>query len=249
MVRERIITCPRGGADMRLVACCLAALAAAGCQRPADTEPTANTAGVPGPAVATSVAPESADAIVPKITLPGVFKPIPERSTDDLIAEVEHPYTKDRLPLMAELAKRTQDRDRILPVLNRLLLDGRYIVRVAAATAAVAIDPEHVDRQATDLGATINDKAQMPVYGPLVEDAPELRQIRTVAVPGLVRIIERELNAPVRQQTGGALAALATFPADVGRPAVDAVERVAATAMHPNQVQARDLLKKWGVAE
>src|SRR4051812_23197580 len=195
MVRGRIITCPRGGADMRLAVVCLAALAAAGCQRPADTQPTANTAGVPGPTVATSVAPENSDAIVPKIALPGVFKPIPERSTDDLIAEVEHPSTKDRLPLVAELAKRTKDRDPILPVLNRLLLDGRYIVRVAAATAAVALDLDHVDRRATDLAATINGKSQMPVYGPLLEDAAELRQIRTAAVPGLGQVIERELNA------------------------------------------------------
>ena len=161
---------------MRLFACCLAALAAAGCHRPADTKPTTTTVARSGPAVATSssgtVRPMAdPEATVPKITLPGIFKPIPERSTDDLIAEVEYPSTKDRLPLVAELAKRTQDRDRILPVLNRLLLDGRYIVRVAAATAAVALDPEHVDPRQTDLGATMNGKAQMPVYGPLVEDA------------------------------------------------------------------------------
>jgi hypothetical protein len=238
---------------MRRLACCLAALAAAGCHRPAETRPTANVVEVPGPAVATSqsrpTTPGDPDAPVPKVKLPGIFKPIPERSTDDLIAEVEHPSTKDRLPLAAELAKRDTDRDRILPVLNRLMLDGRYIVRVAAATAAVALDPEHVDRRATDLATTINGKAQMPVYGPLVEDAPELRQIRAVAVPGLVRAIESELNAPARERTGGALAALATFPADVGRPAVDAVKRVAGTAMHPNRAQARDLLKTWGVAE
>ena len=57
------------------------------------------------------------------------------------------------------------------------------------------------------------------------------------------------MNGPAREQTGGALAALATFPADVGKPAVDTVRRVAGTAMHPNQVQAHDLLKKWGAAE
>jgi hypothetical protein len=236
---------------MRRVACFLAALAA-GCHRPADTRPGAHTVEVPGPALVTAATanpPTGPAAPATKVTLPGIFRPIPERSTDDLIAEVEHPSTKNRLPLVAELAKRESDRDRILPVLNRLLLDGRYIVRVAAATAAVALDPEHVGRRGTDLGATIHGKAQMPVYGPLVEDAPELRQIRTLAVPGLVRVIERELNGPAREQTGGALAALATFPADVGKPAVDTVRRVAGTAMHPNQVQARDLLKKWGATE
>jgi hypothetical protein len=183
------------------------------------------------------------------VTLPGIFKPVPDRSTDDLIAEVEHPSTRDRLPLIAELAKRARDRDRILPVLSRLLLDGRYIVRVAAATAAVALDAEHVNQRATDLGATISGKAQMPVYGPLVEDAPELRRIRALAVPVLVRVIERELNAPTGEETGGALAALATFPADVGKPAVDAVRRVAGTEMHPYRIQARELLKTWGVSE
>ena len=69
-------------------------------------------------------------------------------------------------------------------MLNRLLLNGRYIVRVAAATAAVALDPEHVGRRGTDLGATINGKAQMPVYGPLVEDAPSYARFGLRPFPG-----------------------------------------------------------------
>jgi hypothetical protein len=182
-------------------------------------------------------------------SISGIFKPIGERTTDDLIAEVEHFATKDRLPLIAELATRTQDRPRILPVLKKLFLDGRYAVRVAAATAVVALDPEHVSRHAVDLSAVRGNKAQAPVYGPLQDDTPELRQIQAAAVPGLVRVLDKETTAGgTYPETGGCLAALASMPAEVGKPAVEAVKKVAATAMHPHQLPAQELLKKWGAA-
>ena len=222
----------------------LVAAAAAGCHPSPDTQPAPPA---PATAVASTTAEPTADAPPPKLTLPGIFKPIPERSTDDLLIEVEAPGTRDRLPLLAELAKRTADRDRIRPVARKLMLDGRYAVRVAAAMVVVAVDAEHPHPAATDLVGAITNRTQMPVYGPLIEDTPELRQIRTLAVPGLVKAIEREMTEPKKEHTAAALTVLGTIPADIGTPAVDVVKRVAATAGHPNSVAARELLKKWGV--
>ena len=238
---------------MRLLTCALAALAAIGCDRISSGPPST-------PATPTSTSPERppetrttpfanrtpvAEPTIPKSTLPGIFKPIPERSTDDLLNELEAPTTKDRLPLLAELAKRTSDCERIRPAVRKLMLDGRYAVRVAAAMVALALDAEHPATSVTGLMGAIDNKFQSPVYGPLLEDTPELRQIQSVAVPGLVAAIEREMDDPKKEHTSAALTTLATMPAEIGKPAANVVKKVAATAMHPFRMQAAEVLKKW----
>lgn len=176
----------------------------------------------------------------------GIFKPIPQRSTEDLIAEVEHPNTKDRLPLLAELATRKKDKERIIPVARKQMSDGRYAVRVLAAMVCVAVDPDHPSKYATDLNVAMSAKHQMPVYGPVQEDTPELRTVQKQLLPDLVKVIEADLTEKkLYPETGGVLSILSTMPSETAKPATDAVKRVAMTPMHPNAVQASELLKKW----
>src|SRR5262249_52682828 len=93
---------------------------------------------------------------------------------------------------------------------------------------------------------------QSKVYGPIVEDSPELRKIQKLAVEALVKLMEREFNdGPPKGQlgvTGAALGALQTFPLEAGRPAVAVVAKIAAQPTNPNRVAALDVLKKWGSA-
>jgi hypothetical protein len=239
---------------MRHPAWALAAVAAVGCHPAADTQPTATTT----PTVAVAAAPTTMPAVpahpiaIGAVTplagrgLPGIFKPIPDRSTDDLLLEVEAPGTRDRLPLLAELAKRTGDRDRVRPVMVKLQANGVYAVRVAAAMVAVALDAEHPGPAAADLIKAVSDRAQTPVYGPLVEDTPELRRIQALAVPGLAKAVEREMDDAKKEHSAAALAALGTMPKQVGEPALAAVRKVAATETHPDRTAAREVLKKWG---
>ena len=225
------------------------ALAVVSCNRKTEPVPTSGSSEI------TIVGPPPREVTPSEATTPekkstpissGIFKPIPQRSTEDLIAEVEHPNTKDRLPLLAELATRTKDKDRILPVANRLMLDGRYSVRVLAAMVRIAVDPEHLSKHATDLNVALSGKNQMPVYGPIQEVTPELRTAQKLVVPNLVKAIEADLDEKkLYPQTGGALSILSTLPAEIGKPATDVVKRTAATPMHPNATQASELLKKW----
>jgi hypothetical protein len=237
---------------MRRLAWALAAVAAAGCHpdpaaEPAPTTSSTTTAvGSTAPAVIHAASNATPAAAATQLTIPSLFKPIPERSTDDLLAEVEAPGTRERLPLLAELAKRTADRDRVRPVMAKLQENGVYAVRVAAAMVAVALDAEHPSPTANDLMTAIKNKTQTPVYGPLVEETPELRQIQVLAVPGLVKAIEREMNAPKKEQTAAALAVLGTMPKKIGEPALAAVRQVAATEGHADRDAARGVLKKWG---
>src|SRR5215212_10682055 len=113
----RMITVsPPEGPAMRHPAWALAAVAAVGCHRAADTQPAPTTAPTVAVAqVSTTMPavpahPTATGAATPATGLPGIFKPIPDRSTDDLLLEVEAPGTRDRLPLLAELANRAGDR-------------------------------------------------------------------------------------------------------------------------------------------
>jgi hypothetical protein len=113
----------------------------------------------------------------------------------------------------------------------------------------VAVDQERPAEYATEVNVTIAGKNQLPVYGPIVEDTLELRQVRELSVRNLVKVLDKELAAGKGpyEQTFGVLTILGTIPAPIGAPAVASVKRVAATPMHPNAVHAVDLLKKWGV--
>lgn len=176
------------------------------------------------------------------------LKPISARSTRELLDEVEHPDTKDRLPLLAELARRPQDRLSIVPKMNLLQTNGVYAVRLAAANVAVAIDSENIGKHSTMVSAAIGFRYQAPVYGPLRESTPELVQIQKRAVPQLVKLIEKDLEeAKLHQKTLGCMAVLGTYPKDVGDPAVEVLQRVATTPAHPFAVQAKETLKKWGI--
>lgn len=225
-------------------------LAGVGCNRKAEFAPTSDSSEItvqgPQPRVVTPNEQTTHDKKAPT-TSTGIFKPIPQRSTNELIAEVEHPNTKDRLPLLAELATRANDKERIIPVARKQMLDGRYSVRVLAAMVCVAVDPERPSRYATDLNVTLSRKDQSPVYGPIHEETPELRKVQKLVVPNLVKAIEADLEEKkLHPETGGALSILSTMPAEIGKPAVDVVKRTAATPAHPNAVQAGELLKKWG---
>lgn len=227
------------------------ALVATGCKPPVESRPVESSLTVEGPPP--RVVPDrtpigSRTTAGALLSIPSVFKPIPERTTDDLIAEVEHPGTKDRLPLLAELATRTKDKEKIIPAVRTRMSDGRYAVRVLAIMVCIAVDQERPGDYATELNVRFMSKAQMPVYGPIQEDTPELRRVRKLAAPNLVKILEKELadKNPQQPQTGGILTILATFPKDLGAPAVDAVKRISTTPAHPNAVQADQLLKSWG---
>lgn len=185
---------------------------------------------------------------LPKLPISGIFRPIPQRSTEELLEEVQHFSTKDHLPLLAELATRPKDKALIVPKMGLLQTDGRYLVRVAAANVAVAIDADHVGKHATRVSSAVDRKTQFAVYGPIVEDSPDLRKIQKLSVPLLIRVLEKELaEAKLHEQTLGALTVLGTFPKEVGKPAVEVVQKVAKTPMHPNGLFATQTLKKWGI--
>jgi hypothetical protein len=236
----------------------IAVVSIAGCQRsttsqsaPAVVTPLPRTTAEGPPPREVKASPTKSPS-TPSIPISGIFKPIGERSTDELIAEVEHPNTKDRLPLLAELAKRTKDRAKVLPVAKKQMLDGRYAVRVAAAMTAVAVDPEHARELAVDLNVAISARQQMPVYGPVQESTPELRAIQKTALPGLLRVLESELTAEAikmgqYQQTGGVLSIFQTLPAEIGKPAIEVVKKVVDTPMHPSRLAADEVLKAWKV--
>ncbi|HKB03141.1 MAG TPA: hypothetical protein VKD90_13025 [Gemmataceae bacterium] len=176
-----------------------------------------------------------------------------DRPTDELLANLEKPDQKELLPLIAELASRPKDKEKVLPAMMKLQVDGRYIVRVAAATARVALDPDHPGKYATTLESALRFRHQAPAYGALVEDAPELRKIQKLAVPGLVKLIERELGGSKPKEgppeTPAALQVLRNFPLDAGKPAVAVVAKVALQPTHASRVLAEEVLKKWGAAD
>ncbi|HJZ93156.1 MAG TPA: hypothetical protein VKE40_19925 [Gemmataceae bacterium] len=255
---------------MRSTALCLAAVAAlVGCNKGPGPESG------PVPVTSTTVTPDRTGGSVDTITIPprvvsaitapskesgtAVSRPSPEppksladRPTDELLTELEKADQKEHMPLIVELASRPKDKAKILPAMMKLQVDGRYIVRVAAATARLALDPEKAAEYAPALGSALRFKHQNAEFGPIVEDSPELRKVQKVAVDGLVKVMERELkNEPPKGQlgvTGAALGALQNFPLEAGKAAVALVAKIAAQLANPNRVAALDVLKKWGSA-
>jgi hypothetical protein len=253
---------------MRLIPCCLviASLIAAGCNKNQSSQSVApatnsvtgsetDTLTITPRTVTTPATPAATTGQGGATAAPPVeksVKPLADRSTDELLADLEKPDQKEHLPLIADLASRPKDREKVLPAMMKLQVDGRYIVRVAAATARVALDSDHPGKYATTLDSALRFRHQAPVYGALVEDAPELRKIQKLAVPGLVKVIERELGGDTPKEgppeTPAALQVLRNFPLDAGKPAVAVVARVAAHKTHPSRVLAQEVLKTWGAA-